>query len=569
MPAAHTVQALESVTLQLKWTHAFQFAGYYAAIEKGYYRDAGLEVRLNEAGPGADPVRIVSQGNAEYGTGNSSLLLARQAGLPVIALAVILQHSPLVLIAKQESALQGIHDLSGKRIMIEPNADELVAYLKHEGITTESFVQVEHSQNLRELTAGKVHAISAYITSEPWLLDQMHFPYQIYTPRAAGIDFYGDNLFTSEKEIKNHPKRVSAFREASLRGWKYAMEHQEEIAELIFRKYSQRQPIAFLLNEAQRMLPLMRSDLIEIGYMTTGRWSYIANTYADFGLLPRDISLDGFLYQTSPPDLRLIYTWLGIATLIAGLVGATAIHIYRGSRKLAGLVRELQDTQDELARAEMAQRNLLTVASHEFRNPAAVIKSSLDSLGFIRETVPPEVEKRLTNIRNASSRLNDLANNLLTDRRLRQEVFSPNIKSVDLAGFIRSELPATEQNSRISLRLPEQTMMVEMDPSLIRIALHNLIDNAIRHTRQTDTITVSLHTVAGHVDLQIADTGKGIIDKERVFDPYFSSSSELTHGLGLSIVRTIARLHGGDALMQDNQPRGTIFVIRLPQQTSA
>jgi signal transduction histidine kinase len=569
MPAAHTVQALESVTLQLKWTHAFQFAGYYAAIEKGYYRDAGLEVRLNEAGPGADPVRIVSQGNAEYGTGNSSLLLARQAGLPVIALAVILQHSPLVLIAKQESALQGIHDLSGKRIMIEPNADELVAYLKHEGITTGSFVQVEHSQNLRELTAGKVHAISAYVTSEPWLLDQMHFPYQIYTPRAAGIDFYGDNLFTSEEEIKNHPKRVSAFREASLRGWKYAMEHQEEIAELIFRKYSQRHPIAFLLNEAQRMLPLMRSDLIEIGYMTTGRWSYIANTYADFGLLPRDISLDGFLYQTSPPDLRLIYTWLGIATLIAGLVGATAIHIYRGSRKLAGLVRELQDTQDELARAEMAQRNLLTVASHEFRNPAAVIKSSLDSLGFIRETIPPEVEKRLTNIRNASSRLNDLANNLLTDRRLRQEVFSPNIKSVDMAGFIRSELPATEQNSRISLRLPEQTTMVEMDPSLIRIALHNLIDNAIRHTRQTDTITVSLQTVAGHVELQIADTGKGIIDKERVFDPYFSSSSELTHGLGLSIVRTIARLHGGDAFMQDNQPRGTIFVIRLPQQTAA
>jgi two-component system sensor histidine kinase/response regulator len=72
--------ALEKVTLQLKWKHQFQFAGYYAAQEKGYYREAGLEVDIVEAGPETDPVREVLDGRAQFGVSNSALILARAAG---------------------------------------------------------------------------------------------------------------------------------------------------------------------------------------------------------------------------------------------------------------------------------------------------------------------------------------------------------------------------------------------------------------------------------------------------------------------------------------------------------
>ncbi|MBN2886662.1 MAG: ABC transporter substrate-binding protein, partial [Chromatiaceae bacterium] len=78
--AGEPAQALETVSLQLKWSHAFQFAGYYAALEQGYYREAGLNVRLLEAGPGLDPLESVLSGAAQYGVGTSSLLLARAAG---------------------------------------------------------------------------------------------------------------------------------------------------------------------------------------------------------------------------------------------------------------------------------------------------------------------------------------------------------------------------------------------------------------------------------------------------------------------------------------------------------
>ncbi len=192
--------ARENVTLQLKWHHAFQFAGYYAAKEKGFYDDAGLDVELLEAGPGIDPIEPVLEGRAQYGVSNSSLLLARHAGRPVVVLAVVFQHSPLVLLARQTAgsdATGDIHDLIGKRIMIEPQSDELIAYLKQEGIPLDRLVQVPHSYRPADLIEGRVDAITAYASNEPFYLDHAGLAYRVHTPRAAGIDFYGDNLSTT------------------------------------------------------------------------------------------------------------------------------------------------------------------------------------------------------------------------------------------------------------------------------------------------------------------------------------------------------------------------------------
>ena len=321
--ANEPAQALESVTLQLKWSHAFQFAGYYAALEQGYYRDAGLDVRLLEAAPGTDPLQTVLSGQAQYGVGTSSLLLARAAGQPVVVLAVVFQHSPLVLVARQDLAApgtQGIHDLVGKRVMIEPQSDELIAYLKQEGIQPERLIDIPHTFAPHDLIVGRVDAMSAYVTNELYYLDASGLSYQVYTPRSAGIDFYGDNLFTTEQELREHPHRVRAFREASLRGWHYAMEHPEEIVDLIIAKYSQHHPRAFYLFEAERMKPLLRTDLIEVGYMTRGRWQHIAATYADLELLPRDYPLDDFLYTPdSQSDLTRLYSAIALLLIVSGI----------------------------------------------------------------------------------------------------------------------------------------------------------------------------------------------------------------------------------------------------------
>jgi diguanylate cyclase (GGDEF)-like protein/PAS domain S-box-containing protein len=371
--------ALDNVTLQLKWTHAFQFAGYYAALEQGYYRDAGLAVTIKEALPAVDPVHEVVEGNAEFGVGTSSLLLERKAGKPVVALAVIFQHSPYVIIARQT---QNIHDIADKRIMLEPQANELLAYLKNEGMPPERIKKLEHSYDPQDLINGKVEAISAYTINQPYYLDRANFTYQTYTPRSSGIDFYGDNLFTSERELKNHPDRVKAFRVASLRGWQYAMEHPEEVTSLILTKYTQKHPRQYFLFQARQMATLIHPELIEIGYMNPGRWRHIADTYADIGMLPKDFPLDDFLYS---PNFKLniltLYRGLFFTLLLLALTSAVTYYIYRINRKLArSITTGKLAEQHELSRSHILEllangaplNNILDdiVRSVEQSNPA-------------------------------------------------------------------------------------------------------------------------------------------------------------------------------------------------------
>lgn len=298
-PVIRADNRLQTVTLQLKWTHAFQFAGYYTALEKGYYREAGLDVRIVEGQPGSNPADAVLRGEAQYGIGNTGLLLRRSQGQPVVVLGVIFQHSPMVILARKTGPTQSIHDLAGKRLMLEPETDELTAYLNKEGLK-DKVTLVEHRFDMQPLLDGSVDAMAAFVYDEPHQLEHVDFAYALFNPRSAGIDFYGDNLFTTEAEIRQHPRRAEAFRAASLRGWQYAMAHPEEIIHLILAKYPTRQDRGALLHEARQMKELMQPDLIEVGYMHPGRWRHIADTYAELGMLPGDFRLEGFLYQPDP-----------------------------------------------------------------------------------------------------------------------------------------------------------------------------------------------------------------------------------------------------------------------------
>ena len=335
---------LDPVTLRLRYHHQFQFAGYYAAVEQGYYRDAGLAVTIAE-GNGTDQAEAeVLSGRADYGVGGSGLLVSRVAGKPLVVLAVLFQHSPFVLIMRHSDAAPDLHNIIGQRVMLGAGRgphgevaqpDELLAYLKHEGINDNQYTAVKYSGKLQDLIDGNVDAIAAYLTNEPDLLERAGFAYDMFSPRSAGIDFYGDNLFTSERELATHPERVKAFRAASLRGWQYAMSHQEQMVDLILRKYQPNGERAHLLYEARQMVPLVQPVLIEIGYMNPDRWRAIADTYASLGLLPAHARFEGFLYHNAPDtDLGWLYRLLGAAALVIG--AGLAVHFTLLARERAG-----------------------------------------------------------------------------------------------------------------------------------------------------------------------------------------------------------------------------------------
>ena len=342
-----SAQSADKVRLQLKWQHQFQFAGYYAAQEQGYYRNAGLEVEILPAQPGEDTVRQVAQGKAEFGVGSTELLLSREQGVPVVVLADIFQHSPLALMDLKHKGIQSIHDLAGQKVMIEPGSAELHAYLKNEGIASEKFILLPHSFGVQELLTGEVKAISVYVTDEPFVLETAGRDYLLYSPRAVGIDFYGDNLFTTEELIRKKPELVKKFREASLKGWDYAMQHQEEVARLIYDRYSTRHTLEHLRFEARHMAPLLQTELIEVGHMNPGRWHNIAEVYAGMGMLKRNFDMKGFLYDPKPNDLNWLY---GIVAVVALLLLIAILVAVRFAR-LSGALRKSNAEREKTAAA--------------------------------------------------------------------------------------------------------------------------------------------------------------------------------------------------------------------------
>lgn len=127
-------EPLQTVVLQLKWTHQFQFAGYYAALEKGFYQQAGLDVKIVEGSSSVDPVKEVINGDAAFGIASSDLVIARAKGNPVVSLAAIYQHSPMIILSNPKNGITNVHELAGKSLMLESQNAEILAYLQSEQV---------------------------------------------------------------------------------------------------------------------------------------------------------------------------------------------------------------------------------------------------------------------------------------------------------------------------------------------------------------------------------------------------------------------------------------------------
>ncbi|MGB1310087.1 MAG: diguanylate cyclase [Leucothrix sp.] len=340
----------DAVKMQLSWVHQFQFAGYYAALEKGFYEEEGLEVTLLEGGPGISCNEHMLLHQAHYCNGLGSVLKRRIEGEAIVALASFIQHSPVVLITLKDAGLMTPRDLIGKRVETlvggEPIA-EIKAMFKHEGIALDQLDNQENSASIDTLIKGQVDAKYGFVTNEPYQLDSLGIDYHIISPRDYGIDFYGDALFTSESEIDKHPERVEKFLRASIKGWIYAMENKPEIILLILNKYSDDKTFDELMAEANAMENLMLKALIKIGHINEARWKITAETLLSKGLIDQGFSLDGFIYKARE---KYDYSWL-LKLLAFGLFVAVLVSLvlYWFNRAMSAEIKVRTEAQHFLS----------------------------------------------------------------------------------------------------------------------------------------------------------------------------------------------------------------------------
>src|SRR5271156_5748524 len=142
--AAHPAAALDHVSMQLKWKHQFQFAGYYAALDQGFYRDVGLDVTIREGGPDIDAAAAVAGGKADFGVCSSSVLREWVMGRHLVVLAVIFQQTPAIILVPRRADIRSVSDLGGRTLMDAPGSDEIAAMLKHEGVDYAAPPRVDH-----------------------------------------------------------------------------------------------------------------------------------------------------------------------------------------------------------------------------------------------------------------------------------------------------------------------------------------------------------------------------------------------------------------------------------------
>ena len=287
---------LQKISVQFEWIHQFQYAGFYTAIEKGYYKDAGLEVSLQEFSNGINVSEDVLNEKATFGISSSSIILERLKNKPVVLVASYFKQNALALVTSKD--IKQLSDLKHKKIMLtqyQVDGTGLGVMLSQNGLTKENYQFVNHSFNINAFLSSQVDAVSVFLTNEIFYLNQSNTDYNIFIPSDYGIYSYDLELFTSSNVAHKDPEMVKNFTEATNKGWEYALDHQEEIIDLIYNKYTKKKSKEALLFEAKETERLFKRNSFTIGSVIPELVRLNAVIFQQLGLVKDNTNLETIL----------------------------------------------------------------------------------------------------------------------------------------------------------------------------------------------------------------------------------------------------------------------------------
>ena len=580
------------LVLRLKWFHQFQFAGYYAAEKKGFYRDAGLKVKILPRDIKMTPVDEVLSGRADFAISDSSLVLDKLNGAKVVVLACIFQSSPLVLMSLAEQQMVSPLDFAGKRIMYQEGVnDAMIAAMFNEvGLSRGDYLYIPHSFNDDALIDGDTDVMSAYITDQPFDYKRRGYEVNIANPINYGIDFYGDLLFTSQALIENEPDLVLAFRAASLKGWAYALKNQQEVINWIVDDYPSLKSRDALNYEANATRRVIRPLLTQIGDINMGRFKQISKIYQEKKLAPMGGALTGFNYQdyftSSPQSLLYVRT----ATVIIALSALLILTILLLNKRLREVVeqrtaelfhanKQLQVSMLNAEAANQAKSTFLANMSHEIRTPL----NGIINMTFLclQTRLKTKQSNYLNKVYRSSNLLLEIINDILDFSKI--EAGKLKIEQAPFAiDTLLSQLamltaPKAETKPIQLIFDLQNDVPLYLVGDLLRIEqiLLNLVTNGIKFTEKGYVIVTIAVTKKDGAELILAfsveDTGIGISksEQENLFNAFTQADVSITRrfggsGLGLVICKELAGLMGGEIKLCSKENVGTKVDVSIP-----
>jgi len=288
----------DEVTLQLKWLHQAQFAGFYVAQEKGYYARENIKVTFLEGGQDIDIAQRVVSGQADFGVLTPEFIfIKRSQGAPLKAIASIYRRSAVVFVAMNNSGIVRPSDFIGKTVATgDPGGSQdfelqFYAMMKRLGLAASKVKVVPYDPAYAGFYNGKVEVTPCYSTGGLIRIRQKGLKLNLIWPSDYGIHFYSDTLTTTDRLISEKPDLVTRFLRATLRGWKDAIEDYRQ-AVTVTLKYAQIKDPGVQTAMMEAMLPLVHTGEDQIGWMKPEIWQGMYQVLLEQKLLTRSFDVN-------------------------------------------------------------------------------------------------------------------------------------------------------------------------------------------------------------------------------------------------------------------------------------
>lgn len=258
------------------------------------------------------------------------------------------------------------------------------------------------------------------------------------------------------------------------------------------------------------------------------------------------------------------------ATDMDAMAEKNSLVLKEGAYEIVALSEAFQKTLDKIYDNYEKERLFSVNVAHELRTPLAVLRTRVDVFKKKRGTMDPELEAFVESMEKNIRRLSDLVEEVLFLGRDGAPEFRPvNVKAMAQELLLDLEEKAEAKNVAISLEGDD--MVIQTDDALLERALYNLIDNGIKYNRPGGSLSIVLSEKGEDALIAVADTGVGMSNeaKAKAFDLFYRADPSRNHdgyGVGLALVREIARRLGGKIQIEDNHPTGTIFEFTLPKK---
>lgn len=284
---------LDKISLQLKWVHQAQFAGFYLAKEKGFYAEENLDVDFLEGGKGVDVTEALLSGRADFAVvAPEDILIKRSQGATLTAIAAIYRRSAVVFLSKPGSGIDRPIDFAGKTIAVANDPEEVrdfriqfAALAKKLKLDVSHIRRTPYDSSYKAFLDGTVDVTPAYITGGLIRLKQAGHRLNVIWPGDYEIHFYSDTLAASEQIIQTKPEVVTRFLRATLKGWREAV-NDTEAAVAATLKYARIKDESLQKAMMEAQLPLVHTGEDHIGWMTDKRWQEMVQILYEQGIIP-------------------------------------------------------------------------------------------------------------------------------------------------------------------------------------------------------------------------------------------------------------------------------------------